>query len=112
MSLSAYDNKRYIIADGLRTLPIGHYSKRNSWQSTTESDTDSYSWFDNEKEDSEISWDYKSVSEENLSRIFNGKDNDANVDWHYPTPPSPISPPAKRMRKQLNEHMNQMLDIE
>ena len=95
----------------MRTLPFGQYSKRNSSQSTTESDTDSYSWFDNEKEDNEISWDYKSVSEESLSRIFNGRDNDAIVDWDYPTPPSPIPPPAKRMKKHLSEHMNQMLDM-
>ena len=111
VSLSAYGNKRYILADGLRTLPFGHYSIRNSSQSTAESDTDSYSWFDNEKDDSEISWDYKSVSEESLSRIFNGRDNDADVDWDYPITPSPISLPAKRMRKHLSDHMNQMLDI-
>ena len=111
VSLSAYDNKRYILAAGLRTLSFGHYFIRNSSQSTAESDTDSYSWFDNEKGDSEISWDYKSVSEESLSRIFNGRDNEADVDWDYPTPPSPIPPPAKRMRKQLSDHMNQMLDM-
>ena len=111
VSLSEYDNKRYILADGLRILPFGHYSIRNSSQSTAESDTDSYSWFDNENEDSEISWDYKSVSEENLSRIFNGRGNAAHVDWDYRTPPSPIPPPAKRMRKHLSDHMNQMLNI-
>ena len=111
MSLSAYDNKRYILPDDLRTLSLGHISIRNSSQSTAESDTDSYSWFDNEKKDSEKSWDYKSVSEESLSRVFNGRDNDADVDWDYPTPPSPIPPPAKRMRKHLTDHMNQMLDI-
>ena len=57
--LSTYDTKRYLLADGLRTLPFGHYSIRNSLQYTAESDTDSNSWFDNEKEDSEISWDFK-----------------------------------------------------
>ena len=61
VSRSAYDSERYILADGLRALSFEHYSIKNSSQSTTESDTDS---FDNEKENSEISWDYKSVSEE------------------------------------------------
>ena len=111
VSLSAYNNKRYTLADGLRTLPFCRFSIRNSSQSTTESDTDSYSWFGNEKEDTEISLDYKSISEESLSRIFKGRDNDANVDWDYPTPPSPIPPPAKRMRKHISQHMNQMLNV-
>ena len=57
-SLSAYDDKRYILGDGISTLPYGHYRTMNS--SIFTDNTDSNQDDDEDNDDSE-----RNVSETN-----------------------------------------------
>ena len=83
ISLSAFDNKRYICGDGLRTLPYGHFFVVSDNQSETSS---SLGWFDPDQ--SQISWDYSTKNSDNLSKIF----RDTEVDWDFQTY---LQPPRK-----------------
>ena len=98
ISLSAFDNKRYICGDGLRTLPYGHFSVVNDNQSETSS---SHGWFDPDQ--SQISWDFSTESSGNLSEIF----RDTEVDWDFLTY---LPHPEKRMRKHCSNNLNLLLD--
>ena len=80
ISLSAFDNKRYICGDGLRTLPYGHFSVVSNNQSETSS---SHGWFDPDQ--SQISWDFSTESSDNLSEIF--RDTEADLDFPKYLPP-------------------------
>ena len=65
ISLSAFDNKRYICGDGLRTLPYGHFSVVSDNQSEASS---SRGWFDPDQ--CQISWDFSTENNDNLCEIF------------------------------------------
>ena len=99
VSLSTFDNKRYICLDGLSTLPFGHFSLQSYVES--DGDSDSLSWFEPNQSDSQISWDF---SEDKLSELF----KDSQVDGDFESNESP--PPGKRMRKYCSERLIQLLD--
>ena len=99
VSLSAFDNKRYICSDGLSTLPFGLYSLQSYVES--DGDIDSLSRINPKQSDSQVSWDF---SEDNLSELF----KDSQVDWDFAS--NALPPPAKRMRKYCSERLNQLLD--
>ena len=98
ISLSAFDNKRYIWGDGLRTLPYGHFSVVSDNQSEMSS---SHGWFDPDQ--SQISWHFSTEKSDNLSAIF----RDTEMDWDFPTY---LPPPEKRMRKHCSNNLNLLHD--
>ena len=88
VSLTAFDNKRYLCWDDLSTLPFGHYSLQSYVES--DGDSDSLSWFEHNQSDSQIRCDF---TEDNLSELI----KDSQFGWDIEI--NALPPHDKRMSK-------------